>query len=63
MFLPHEFVERAWTHAVGERTGAVGRFFAARDGLEQAHLNNASIANTLTSRFIVRDQGFAIQTQ
>jgi len=38
MFLPYEFVERAWTHAVGERTGTVGRFFAARDGLEQAHL-------------------------
>ena len=37
VLLSDEFVERARTHAVGERAGAVAGVVAARDGLEEAH--------------------------
>ncbi len=46
MFLTYEFAQRAWTHAVGQRTGAVCRTVTTRDGLEQTHWTALAIAKT-----------------
>src|SRR6185369_1926396 len=37
MLLPDEFIERARTHAVSQRAGAIAGVLAARDGWEQTH--------------------------
>ena len=42
--LADKLVEGARTHALGQRTGAVGRLVGAGDGLKESHGSNALLA-------------------